>query len=140
METVARGRAMVEGGIHLDQNGLVRLDIRNDQSLFLPYGYIWQRGSFTVPADVSDERVQFAADKYRRKFGAILERGKYGFRVLEMIGPHEDKGAVKKATTDSDRRAYVIWAKVTRRPVTFHVEVPDEDVPMYQAAGFKLTS
>jgi len=38
----------------------------------------------------------------------------------------------------SNRRAYIIWGKVRRRPVTERIEVPDKDVPILQKIGFKL--
>jgi hypothetical protein len=91
---------------------------------------------FTVPSSVSEERVGFSASKYRNKFGDKLEFK--GFTVLEMDGPHRDHSVVARGTTDPDRRAYIIWAKVRQAPREVRVDVPDEDVPLYEAAGYKL--
>ena len=123
-------------GIHLGPGGTVRSDPRNHQSRFVPHGYIWQRGTFTVPDSVSDERVQESAAKYRNKFGTFLEIE--GFTVLGIEGPTIDRGFVNRAVNDPDRRSYVLWGKVTRKPVRWKFEVPDEDVALYQKAGFRL--
>lgn len=99
--------------------------------------HIWDRASFTVPADVPDERVKQAGDRYRMKYGKALEV--QGFDVLGMGWPEEDRSVLARGTTDPDRRRYIIWAKIRRRPVEVHVDVPDEDVPIYQKAGYRLT-
>lgn len=99
--------------------------------------FVWQKASYTVPGAVSEERVQATGDKYRRKFGKSLESE--GWRVLGMEGPTLDRSVLAYGLTDPDRRRYIIYAKVTRRPETITVDVPDEDVPLYEKAGFKLT-
>lgn len=115
-----------------------RGDPRDGGALWRPdQGYTWEKASFTVPVDVSDERVWDARGKYRNKFGKTLEFE--GWQVLGISNPRRDRSAVAYGTTDPDRKRYVLWAKVRRRPVTFTVDVPDEDVPLYQQAGFKLT-
>lgn len=116
-----------------------RVDPRENPPIWTPqHRFVWEQAFFTVPAEVSEERVQFVGEKYRRKFGASLEAR--GFEVLGMDGPNVDRGLVAAGTTDPNRRAYAIWAKVRRRPTVVKVQVPDEDVPMYLNAGFKLVS
>lgn len=101
-------------------------------------GWTWEKAVFSVPGDVTEEEVAFAAPKYRNKFGDHLET--QGFEVLGMDGPTRDGSVLGVGITAPDRRRYVIWAKVRRRPVEVKVNIPDEDVPIYQEAGFKLIS
>ena len=124
--------------IRLDpRTRLPRRDYREVPSIWTPaHEWVWERASFTVPKEVSEERVRLVADKYLRKFGKALEQK--GFNVLEFDGPNIDKSVVAMGMTEPDRRAYVLWAKVTRRPQIVTVNVPDEDVSLYQKAGFKL--
>ncbi len=115
----------------------VRLDPRHETPLWTPgQTHIWKSATFTVPDTVAEDRVQFAADKYQRKAGAAWE--KQGFQVLQMGLPELDRGVVAEGTTEPNRRAYIIWGKVRRRPVTERIEVPDKDVPILQKIGFKL--
>ena len=100
--------------------------------------YVWEKASYTVPGNITEERVQDTGAKYRNKFGKVLEAK--GFTVLRMDGPYLDTTIATVGVTDPDRRKYVIWAKVTRRPQTCTVDVPDEDVVLYAANGFKLVS
>ena len=68
--------------------------------------------------------------------GSALERE--GLVVLSLEGPTLHTGYVRNAIVDPDRKLYIIWAKVTRkRLIHMRVDVPDEDIPMYEAAGFK---
>lgn len=98
--------------------------------------FVWEKFVFTVPAHCTEQQVQDAADKYKRKAGAALEF--QGFTVLGFEGPEVNRGVVAQGTTPPDRRPYVLYAKVTRRPQTIRVDVPDEDIAIYQKAGFKL--
>ena len=97
---------------------------------------VLEKCSFTVPDTVSEERVQDAGPKYRNKFGKSLEY--QGWTVLRLDGPNLDAGMVARGITDPDRRRYVIWAEVKRRPSRYTLEVPDEDVAIYAKAGFSL--
>jgi len=97
---------------------------------------VWEKSTFTVPASVPDERVQSCADRYQTKFGAYLKAK--GFTVLSMGKPEVDKGLLAFAMTDPDRRAYVIYAQVRRRPQTIIVDVPDGDVPLFLKLGYAL--
>jgi len=116
-----------------------RVDPRDNPAIWTPaQKHVWEKAFFTVPAEVSEERVQVVGEKYRRKFGASLEQR--GFEVLGMDGPNVDRGLVAAGTTDPNRRRYVVWAKVRRHPVVVNVQAPDEDVPIYQQAGFTLAS
>ena len=94
---------------------------------------VWERASFTVPDSVSEERVQFHADKYQRKFGDHLEG--VGFTVVAMTEPEIDTGSLP---VDPDRRRYIIWAWVRRRPIIAHMEVEDEAVPTLLKLGMSL--
>ncbi len=91
---------------------------------------------YTVPQDVAEERIQFSASKYRNKAGTVLED--QGWEIMEMAGPFLDKGIVARGTIDPDRKQYLIWVACRRRPERVRVDVPDRDVPVYEAAGFKL--
>ncbi|MDA1188801.1 MAG: hypothetical protein O2854_03880 [Chloroflexi bacterium] len=112
------------------------MDPRTMPALWTPrQTHIWKSATFTVPIEVTEERVRFSADKYRLKFGKALET--QGYNVLHMEQPKEDRSVAAAGTTDPDRRRYQIWAKVTRRPVEIRVDVPDADIPIYEKAGFK---
>jgi hypothetical protein len=113
---------------------------RDEPRLWFPgQTHIWRRGSFTVPIETTEEQVQDASDKYKKRMGEHLESKAGGsYRVLGFDGPMEDKSILTEAMTPPDRRAYVLWAKVRRRPVTLKVDVPDHMVPEFQAKGYKL--
>jgi hypothetical protein len=114
-------------------------DARRYPKLWYPgQPFTRETGSFTVPASVSEERVELAYDRYRKKFGEAMER--QGFEVLDIKGPKVDKSFVANGTTDPDRRKYVLHGRVRRRPITFTIDVPDEDVAIYEKAGFWLAS
>jgi hypothetical protein len=137
METFAQGVQTHQ--IRWTKNRMVHGDPRNDASLWLPYGFFYQSMVFTVPLDIPEDRVQFNAAKYRNTAGKLLERE--GLVVLALEGPTLHSGYVRNAIVDPDRKLYIIWAKVTRKkPIHMRVDVPDEDVPMYETAGFKLES
>lgn len=99
--------------------------------------YTWEHAVFTVPIETSEERMHMAAAGYRNKYGRSLEAE--GWEVLGLDGPHVDTDIWAVGTCPPDRRPYVIYAKVRRRPETVTVDVPDEDVPLYEAAGYKLS-
>lgn len=101
--------------------------------LTLVQGGVWERAIFDVPASVPDERVQFHADKYQRKFGDYLEE--VGFTVLFMGEAELDARPIPRKP---DRRHYTIQAWVKRRPVVAHMEVPDEAVSLLLAKGMTL--
>lgn len=124
--------------VHL-VNGLPMRDVRDlpvTWEIQQELGYVWEKSGFTVPANVPNERVQFKGEHFRRKFGDYLVAK--GFTVIKMEGPVEDHGLLATGTTAPDRRAYVIYAKVTRRPIVVRVDVLDEDVPIYQQSDFRL--
>ena len=111
------------------------LDPRGDQGLWTPqHSFIWEHANFTVPMETSEDRVQFASDKYRKRFGEEMER--QGFTVLGMGRPERDYSIKAEGTTDPNRRAYIIWAKIRREPQVMHAEVKDEDIGLYEKAGF----
>lgn len=149
-----QGKPMTEGadlalfpeGIRLNSRRELPLDPRENSKPFYYNGRwcIWVNGFYTVPDSVSEERVQFTADRYMAKYGEQLERpkarGGSGYRVMYMERPKLDNSVVARGVTDPDRRRYTVWAVVTRDPVTLHAEVPDEDVPLYLAHGYRLTN
>ena len=94
---------------------------------------IWERGTFTVPEDVPDARVQDVAHKYLRKFGEALEL--QGFEVLEIIGPAISQG---RMLPGPGRKRYDCFARVRRKPVTINLEIPEEIIPEMQSKGLKL--
>ena len=80
--------------------------------------------------------MQLVADRYQIRFGKYLEGE--GFEVLGMGKPQVDYSTKAEGTTDPNRRAYIIWAKVRRAPRQIHAEVKDEDIGLYEKAGFSL--
>ena len=98
--------------------------------------WVWEKASYTVPNTVSEERVRDTAWRYKRKWGKSLEF--QGWMVLEIGEPELDRSVVAFGLCDPDRRRYVIYAKVTRRPQTITLDVPDADIAIYQKAGWKL--
>lgn len=95
-------------------------------------GGVWERATFTVPADVPDERVQEAAHKYRSKAADVLQA--QGFTILEMVGPQ----VTVRPGDPPDRRRYDILSFVKRRPVEMTFDVPDQAVKALQKKGLKL--
>ena len=119
------------------RTGLTWQDPRDIARVWTPdQAFVWEKASYTVPGEVSEERVQATGERYRRKLGKLLEW--QGWTVLGFDGPIWDRSIISYGLTDPDRRRYVLYAKVTRRPQTITVDVPDEDVAIYQKAGFKL--
>ena len=94
---------------------------------------IWERGTFTVPKDRPDARVQSVAYKYMRRFGEALER--QGFEVLEIIGPVVSQG---KMEAEPGRKRYDCFARARRKPVTVTIEIPEKLIPEMQSKGLKL--
>lgn len=97
---------------------------------------MYETAVFTVPSSVPDERVQFVSNKYMVRAGHQLEN--QGFQVLSMTRPVADKRPHIKHSTPPDRRAYIMYAAVRRRPETIHIDVPDNAVKEMQATGMKL--
>jgi len=104
---------------------------RVDRSL--EQGGFWERATFTVPADVSDERVQFHTDKYTAKAAKVFEA--QGCTVLKFTKPIVSLGHL---VTDDDRRRYDIFFWLRRKPVTIDFEIPEELIPEMQSKGLKL--
>ena len=96
-------------------------------------GGTWEWCTFEVPIDTPEDRVQFHGDRYMRIFGDGLE--KQGFTVKVMSTPEVYDG---QRPVDPDRRRYILWAYVTRRPVTYTIDVPDMSIPAMQRLGLKL--
>lgn len=134
--------AIFPEGIRLNARRELLHDPRNDVRPYFPgQRFTWERGFFTVPISVSEERVELLAHRYMQRWGQYLETPQPygpGFKVLLMEEPCLDTGVVARAVDPPDRKRYSLWAKVTRTPVNLHVEVPDEDVALYLASGYKL--
>ena len=96
-------------------------------------GGVWEVAVFTVPRDVKDERVQFAAGKYRQLFGDCLEA--QGFEVLHMSKPVPD---TRWPEPDPTIRRYAILAWCRRRPQEITVDIPDTAVPAFEGMGFSV--
>jgi hypothetical protein len=94
---------------------------------------IWERGTFTVPDDAPDDKVQAKFSDYKRDFGKILER--QGFTVLEMTSPTSSKSVLK---TEPGQKRYDLYARVIRKPEIVRLSVPDIAVPMLLKNGLQL--
>ncbi len=94
-------------------------------------GGFWERATFTVPNDVSDERVQFYADEYTRRGGKAFEA--QGYTILKVTPP---RVSFSHLVTEADRRRYDIYFFLTRIPTTMRVEVPEELHPQMLKMGF----
>lgn len=81
---------------------------------------MWVRGSFTVPMDISEERVLDALPRSITKFWDFWEKD--GWRLISR--PRFDP----IPRLENDRKRYVIWLNMDRKPVTQIVEV-DMDNP-----------
>ncbi|KKM68982.1 hypothetical protein LCGC14_1455460 [marine sediment metagenome] len=95
-------------------------------------GGFWERATFTVPKDVSDERVQSYADKYTAKGGKAFEA--QGFTVLKVTTP---RVSLSHLVTEADRRRYDIYFFLKRKPVEVRVEVPEILHPHMLAKGYR---
>lgn len=94
-------------------------------------GASWERGYFTVPADIPHERVMSNGYKYVRRFGDHLE--KQGFTVVFMSeperAPHQGGlNGVLYRMNHEDRQVYRLYARCRRRPVETLIHVPDDKV------------
>jgi len=94
---------------------------------------IWERGTFTIPDDVPEDRVQAKKDEYKREFGKLLEC--QGFTVLEMTNPSP---TTQKMKAELGRKRYDVYARVIRKPETVRFSVPDIAVPSLQMTGARL--
>jgi hypothetical protein len=94
---------------------------------------IWERGTFTVPENTPEDRIQSKSAEYKKTFGKILES--QGFIVLEMTSPTLSNGVFK---TDPDMKRYEFYARVIRKPQTVRISVPDIAVPALLEKGLRL--
>jgi len=85
---------------------------------------MWQRGSFTVPYDISEERVLAAMPKYISKFWEAWEKD--GWRLLSR--PLFNK----IPRLEHDRKRYVVWLEVERAPITQTIEVDMDNTKLVQ--------
>ena len=93
---------------------------------------VWERGSFTTPLSVSEDRVQGSAGKYMVRVGNHLEL--QGFTVLYMTKPTR----VTNEPVDEDRKKYVMYAWCRRRPIGINMDIPDNQVAAMLDLGMKL--
>ena len=99
----------------------------------LEQGGFWERATFTVPADVPDERVQARADKYTAKAAKVFEA--QGCTILDFTKPFVSLGHL---VTDDDRRRYDIFFWCRREPETINLKIPEQLIPEFQSKGWKL--
>ena len=102
-----------------------------DSSLIRGSAEEW--ATFDVPIDTAEDRIHIYGDRCMRWFGEHLE--KQGFQVKLMSTPQKYDG---QQPVDPDRKRYIIWANVTRRPVVHTIDVPDMSIPAMQRLGMKL--
>lgn len=103
--------------------------------LTLQQGGAWESVRFTVPSDIPDEDVQArVSDKYMRVAGEFWEKN--GFTVLHVKRPKLYEGNLP---IDADRRGYIVWGWLKRRPVEHTIDVPEAYIPKFEGMGMKLT-
>ena len=95
-------------------------------------GGFWERATFTVPIDVSDERVQTYADEYTRLGGKAFEA--QGYTILKVTPP---RVSFSHLVTEADRRRYDIYFFLRRTPMTMRVQVPEELYPQMLTMGYR---
>ncbi len=123
--------------IPFDTASLMPVQDWRETKVWAPASPWWvMQGYFDVDATISEERVKRDAHKFRNRYGDILEG--QGLTVLAMTEVERDDTFVTRGVLDQDLHRYRVFAKVTRRPKTVRLEVPDEDVPIYQRAGYRL--
>ncbi len=96
-------------------------------------GGFWEKGFFTCPSSVSDEKVKELGDKLCRRFGNLLEEA--GYTVHVVAGPFLD---LRPLPVPSDQRKYLIWAFISCRPFVPIYDIPEKDVPAMQKLGLRL--
>lgn len=96
----------------------------------------WKRGFFDVPSGTPDERVQFGADKYIRRFCTYLERE--GYIVYEVTKPVPTGMVEHLVFTEPDTTRYEILARIARPPQELHFDIPDYAVPEMEKIGLVL--
>jgi hypothetical protein len=94
---------------------------------------IWERGTFTVPSDIPEERVQDKLAEYKNTLGKILESR--GFTVLEMTSPTLSKDGF---VTEPGEKRYDFYARIIRKPQLVRVSVPDAVDPELLRKGYRL--
>lgn len=94
---------------------------------------IWERGTFTVPDDTPEDKIEWKKADYKREFGKLLEA--QGFQVLEMTSPTLSTG---RLATEPGRKRYDLYARVIRKPQLVRLSVPDTAVPALQRQGLRL--
>ena len=99
----------------------------------LERGGFWERATFTVPIEVSDERVQNRADKYTAKAAKVFEA--QGCTILNFTKPVVSLGHL---VTDPDRRRYDIFFWLRRKPITYKFRIDEKAIPEMQRLGMKL--
>lgn len=97
-------------------------------------GGIWERAVFTVPTDISHERVMLVAHKYMVRAGTHYES--QGYTVLRCTQPAVDP---RTYLIPPDRRGYYMWFFLRRRPTEFHLDVRDDMVEEMEKLGLRLT-
>ena len=94
---------------------------------------VWESAKYTVPVNTPEDKIDFHADKYVQRAGEAYE--KRGFQVLQMEKPRPDKMPIG---VEPDRKSYVIWIYVRRKPQQVTINVPDASVPTLLRQGMKL--
>lgn len=78
---------------------------------------MWERASFTVPLDISEERVKDSVPKYIKRWMVVREKG--GWKLLHRIRFNPIP------SIEGDRKRYYLYGYIDRKPETRKIEVPD---------------
>jgi hypothetical protein len=78
---------------------------------------MWEQATFTVPIDISEERVRESVPEFIKKWMTVRE--KQGWRLLSRI--HFDP----IPRIEEDRKRYFLYGEIDRKPEMKKLEVPD---------------
>ena len=78
---------------------------------------MWEQATFTVPIDISEERVRDKVPEYIKKWMEVRE--KQGWKLLHRIQFNP------LPSIEGDRKRYMLYGLIDREPETRKIEVPD---------------
>ena len=80
---------------------------------------MWETATFTVPIDISEERVKDKVPQYIKRWMEVREKG--GWKLLHRILFNPIP------RIEEDRKRYFLYGYIDRKPETRTIEVPDNE-------------